>query len=380
MKFRLKLYNFIVYFASGIIGPYLAVYLYQNEFSGVQVGVLLGTMPLAVLVFQPAWSYLSDILQARRILLIIACVGAGFSFIGLGLSDTFLAVFVWSILTVLFRAPIVVITNAIMLDYLEKESSVQDFSLLRLWGSISFGLSSLVLGSFLYEQNLHLFPWILAGVFFLQAGLSLTLPKQAKALSFSGIKNLKLAENNQALVLFLLGALFFGATMNISLNYQTIHLQSLQADSWLIGVAISLQAFLEVPLMIAVPALLKRTAMWKLILVGALLLPFRWLAYIFIQDPVWVLPTQALHGFGVVSFVAVGTAYLDQKVQSQWRVTGQGLYSIAMFSIGAGIGQYLAGWIYALRDVRSVWVLNFILSLIGLGLLFIALRKFEGIK
>jgi PPP family 3-phenylpropionic acid transporter len=378
MKFRLKLYNFIVYFASGIIGPYLAVYLYQNEFSGVQVGVLLGTMPLAVLVFQPVWSYLSDILQARRILLIIACVGAGFSFIGLGLSDTFLAVFVWSILTVLFRAPIVVITNAIMLDYLEKESSVQDFSLLRLWGSISFGLSSLVLGSFLYEQNLHLFPWILAGVFFLQAGLSLTLPKQAKALSFSGIKNLKLVENNQALVLFLFGALFFGATMNISLNYQTIHLQSLQAGSWLIGVAISLQAFLEVPLMIAVPALLKRTAMWKLILVGALLLPFRWLAYIFIQDPVWVLPTQALHGFGVVSFVAVGTAYLDQKVQSQWRVTGQGLYSIAMFSIGAGIGQYLAGWIYALRDVRSVWVLNFILSLIGLGLLFIALRKFEA--
>lgn len=377
MRTRLKAYHFIVYLISGFFEPFIAAYLYHRSFSGVQIGILLGTLPLAVLVFQPIWSYLSDILQARRLLLLIACVGSGLAFIGLGLADSFAGVFLWGVVMVFFRSPIVVITNAITLDYLEQENAVHEFSLIRLWGSVSFAISSYILGSFILENHLNIFPWVLAGLFLIQAAMSFLLPREVKTVRFSGLKGIRLAEDNKPLLWFLIAMVFIGATLSISLNYQTIYLQTLQTEAWLIGLIIGLQAIMEVPFMLATPAVLKRVSMDKLILVGALVLPLRWIAYVFIKNPAWVIPTQILHSISTVCLVVIGAAYMDTKVAPQWRATGQGLYSTAMFSVGAALGQYLAGSIYQAFQIQAVWGLNTVLGLVGIALLVMALRKLQ---
>ncbi len=377
MKTRLKIYNFFVYLISGIFEPFIAAYLYHRNFSGVQIGILLGTLPLTILVFQPVWSYISDILQRRRLLLLIASIGAGLSFIVLGLTDSFVMVFFSGLVMVFFRSPIVVITNAITLDYLEKESSVHDFSLIRLWGSVSFAISSYILGSFILENHFNLFPWLLMSLFLIQAALSLLLPREIKAVRFSGLKGVRLAENNKPLMWFLVAIVFIGATMSISLNYLTIFLQTLQTAAWLIGLTIGLQAILEVPFMLIVPKVLKRVSMEKLLLVGAIVLPIRWLAFVFIKNPAWVVPTQVLHSIATVCLIVVGAAYIDSKVAPQWRATGQGIYATAMFSVGAALGQFTAGSVYQTFNIRAVWVLSGALGLIGLALLWVALRKFE---
>ncbi|MCB2214102.1 MFS transporter [bacterium] len=378
MKAKLKIYNFGVYLISGVIEPFIAAYLYHRAFGGVQIGIMLGTLPLALMVFQPIWSYLSDILHARRILLLIACLGAGVSLVGLGLVDSFFATFLLGLVLVFFRSPVVAITNAITLDYLEKVSSIEDFSLIRLWGSVSFAISSFILGSYVLEQNLNIFPWLAAGLFFIQAAISLLLPKEAKAVRFSGLKGIRLAENNTPLIWFLVAIVFIGATASISINYQTIYLQSLNTEAWLIGLIIGLQALLEVPFMLIAPAVIKRVGMEKLILLGALLLPIRWISYIFIDNPYWVIPTQLLHGITTVCLIVVGAAFIDTQVAKQWRATGQGLYTTAMFSVGASLGQYLAGSVYQAYQIRAVWALSLVLGLIGIVLLIIALRKLDN--
>jgi MFS transporter, PPP family, 3-phenylpropionic acid transporter len=377
MKTRLKIYNFIIYLISGFFDPFIASYLYHRSFSGIQIGMLLGTLPLTILIFQPIWSYLSDILQTRRLLLLIACIGSGLSFIVLGLTDSFVVLFLSGFVMVFFRSPIVAITNAITLDYLEKESSVHEFSLIRLWGSVSFAISSYILGSYLLENHFDIFPWVLLVLYFVQAALSFLLPREVKAVRFSGLKGVHLAENNKPLMWFLIAIVFIGATMSVSLNYQAIYLQSLQTAAWLIGLLIGMQAILEVPFMLIAPAILKRVTMEKLLMVGAIVLPIRWIAYIFIKNPFWVIPTQLLHSISTVCLIVVGAAYIDSKVAPQWRATGQGIYSTAMFSVGAALGQYLAGAIYQELHIRAVWGLCVILGLVGLVLLWIALRKFE---
>jgi MFS transporter, PPP family, 3-phenylpropionic acid transporter len=376
MKTRLKIYNFFVYLISGIFEPFIAAYLYHRNFSGVQIGMLLGTLPLTILVFQPVWSYISDILQTRRRLLLIASIGAGLSFIVLGLTDSFVLVFLAGLVMVFFRSPIVVITNAITLDYLEKESSVHDFSLIRLWGSISFAISSYILGSFILENHFNLFPWLLMVLFLIQAALSLLLPREVKAVRFSRLKGIRLAENNKPLMWLLVAIVFIGATMSISINYLTIFLQTLETAAWLIGLTIGLQAILEVPFMLIAPKVLKRVSMEKLLLVGAIVLPIRWLAFVFLKNPAWVIPTQILHSIATVCLIVVGAAYIDSKVAPQWRATGQGIYATAMFSVGAALGQYTAGSVYQTFNIRAVWILSVALGLIGLALLWVALRKF----
>ena len=376
LKLKFKIYFFVQYFALGT-GPYLPVFLVQKQYSGIQIGLLLGTMPIIMIIFQPLWSYLSDILGTRRNILLISGLGTAISGLCLGLSDTFIYTFMWSILFAAFWSPIRPISQAILFDSLEKMGEMDKFSLFRLWGSLGFAIATLLIGVVFLGQILVYFAWIAGGSYLVLTGLSLLLPEQGGLVSFHGQKMGQVLSGNPRLVMFLIANVFIGATLGIYNNYQAVFLQSLDAKDWLVGVTVSLQALVEVPLMMMVPYLLKRLPPRRIILAGAGLLPLRWLLFVIIQRPGWVAPSQLIHGVVVISFYVVGVSYIDQLVGHQWRATGQGLYGTVMDGIGPAIGIYLAGLAFEWFDIRSVWGINIILGLIGLGLLWLALRRGE---
>lgn len=379
MKFKLKLFFFVQYLSVGIVGPYFALYLYQKDFTGTQIGLLLGSMPVAVMVLQPIWSTLSDILNTRRNLLVISSIAMSVSILGLGASTQFLPTMLWVLLYAGFRAPIQPISTAIVLDYLEEEQRPQDFGFTRLWGSLAFAISSMVLGSLFLDNILDFFTWILFGLYLISAGISLFMPEREARFNLRVIDGLKFLPKNPEFLVYLLGSAFIGATISIGLSYQTIFLQALESPAWLLGLTVSLPALLEVPLMFLVPALSKRLSWSVMILIGAVALPIRWGLYLFIENPVWILPTQILHSIAVVSFMVVGVSFIDKRIHQKWRATSQGLYSTAMGGIGSGVGLYLAGNVLDRFDVRAIWALNFILGLLGFLFIIFALRKYQVI-
>ncbi|MDY6845949.1 MAG: MFS transporter [Chloroflexota bacterium] len=377
MKTKYKIYFFFQYLVMGVTGPYLAVFLYEKGYSGAQIGLLLGAMPITILVFQPLWSYLSDIFNTRKRLLFIGSLGAGLAALGLGYAPSFWVAFVCAVFLAAMQAPIMPISNAIVLDYLEEMDQPHDYSLIRLWGSLAFAISSMMIGGLFIDQLLVYFAWLVAIMYFIQAGLSLILPERGIEYSYSEFKGLDFLTKNPNFAIFLLGSVFIGATINIVLNYQTLFLQSLGASSWLVGSTIAFQALIEIPIMLAVPFLLKRFSTRGLIWVGAMALPIRWLSYIFIKDPMWVVPTQVLHSIAVVGFMVIGVSFIDQQLSPKWRATGQGLYNAATSGIGAAIGAGLAGFVFDRFDIRAVWLLNLIFGLISLGLLAFSFRGFS---
>ncbi len=375
MKFRFKLFFFLQYFSVGVVAPYLVVFLTQKEFSGGQIGLILATLPIAGLVFQPVWSFLSDIMNKRRPLLMIALVGLIVASMGLGFSSSFIGVFLWTVLFSAMQAPTFPIISAIILDYLEEKDDVDSFSLLRLWGSVGFGVSTLIIGSLFLDQILDYFHWLTAGVFLLMAILSQFLPERGRKIGFTGLEGLGEIVRNPNFFFYLIGSTFVGATFGIYNNYLTLFLQSLEASSWLVGLIVSIQAFVEIPVMMAVPFLLKKFTRRQIILFGAIILPIRWLLYFFIQKPGWILPVQLVHGFPVVSFFVVSVAFVDRLVNPKFRATGQALYSTAVMGIGSGLGVYFAGWVIEVFEIRQIWILNFILGLMGLAILFLIFRR-----
>lgn len=370
-----KAFSFIQYFAVGIWGPYLPVFLYQNNYSGIQIGLMLGTMPIIMIIFQPGWSYLSDILQNRRTLLLISSIGSGIAALGLGLTDTFVFAMIWSVLFAAMWAPINPVSTAILLEMLEESGEIEKFSLVRLWGSLGFAVASFFMGSFFLSRIVIYFGWIMSASFMILVVITLFLPKIEGRFNLPGGKKQQILSGNRSLVIYLIASIFIGASLGIYNNYQTLFLQFLQAQDWLIGFTVSLQALIEVPLMLAVPFLLKTFSWRKIIFTGAILLPLRWLLFFVINEPGWVAPSQVIHGVAVISFFVVGVAYIDKLINPRWRATGQGLYSTAFSGIGPAIGVYLAGIAFEWFTIRSVWALNLILGLIGLGLLYFAFKQ-----
>ena len=138
MRIKFKAFYFIQFLSNGILGPYLALYLNCKGFTGAQIGVLLGMVPILTVLLQPVWSYVSDALNKRRILLIIACVGVSISMAGLGLTESFVATFLLSILFSIFITPIMPISTAIVLDYLDEVGKARG-----IWSDPGMGINGL---------------------------------------------------------------------------------------------------------------------------------------------------------------------------------------------------------------------------------------------
>jgi MFS transporter, PPP family, 3-phenylpropionic acid transporter len=372
MNFIFKLFFFVQYLSVGIMGPYFALYLYQENFTGIQVGFLLGSMPIIALLLQPLGGYLSDVLHSRRSILIIGCLGMCVSIIGVGLSNTFYLVYGFAVLWAISNATIHPIINALILDHLDKNGDRSGYGPLRSWGSLSFSISSLIFGIYLLEYLGAYFCMILGVLYFIWALICLWLPKDAKPLDVkSRLVRAKFLPGREKYFSFIFGSMFVGASLGVAMNYMSVFLQSLGAKPWIIGFNSSLQALFEVPLMLMTPFFLKRFPENKLILFGALALPIRWALYTFIQNPVWVLPTQILHSVAIVSFMVIGVSFIDKNIAKEWRASGQALYSTAMGGIGSGLGLLLAGLGYEWFGIRSVWWLNICFGIVG----FILIRK-----
>jgi PPP family 3-phenylpropionic acid transporter len=349
--------------------------LSQKGFSGTQIGLLIGIVPILSIVFQPIWGALSDLLHTRRMILIIGCLGVSLSMVGVGLGTSFTVNFLYFTLFSIFITPIGPIATAFVLDYLDEIEKPDGLSMIRLWGSIGFSVSSLVLGSILMDQRLELFPWLLVGVYILLGAVSLTIPESKTDISQSDIKLRELFQlsKNTSFMIFLAGMVFIGATLLIANNFQTTFLLSINASSLLIGVIVALPALLEIPMLIITPALLKKFRLRQLIIAGAVLMPIRWGLFYMIQNPGWMIPAQLLNGVATISIDIAGVSYIDKSIPSKWRATGQGLYTTAAFAIGPGIGNFVAGNILDKFNVRAIWVFNLALGLVGLVLVFIAL-------
>jgi PPP family 3-phenylpropionic acid transporter len=236
------------------------------------------------------------------------------------------------------------------------------------------------LGSFLLDQRLELFPWLLVGVYLLLGLVCLILPENKMDISQPDInfKDLTQLSKNIPFMLFLAGMVFIGATLLIANNFQTVFLLSLNASSLLVGITVALPALLEIPMLLITPSLLKKFRLRQLIIAGAVLMPVRWGLFYLIQNPGWMLPAQILNGVATISIDIAGVSYIDKSIPSKWRATGQGLYTTAAFAIGPGIGNFIAGAILDRFNVRAIWVLNMALGLVGLMLVFFALWLFSG--
>jgi len=379
MRKKFNAFYFILYMSFGIIGPYQALYFTQKGFSGTQIGILIGIVPILSILLQPVWSALSDVFHTRRLLLVIGCLGVSASLVGVGLAASFISNFFFFMWFSIFITPIGPIGTAFVLDYLDEIEKPDTLSLIRVWGTIGFGTSSLLLGSLLMDKYLNTFPWILAGIYLLLVLVSLVLP-ESKTMTLQpniNLKELSQLSKNKEFMFFLLGMIFIGATMIIASSYQAIYLLSMNASTLLIGIAIALPAFVEIPMMLAAPRLLRNVHIRWLIMLGALILPIRWILFYFIQNPGWVIPVQIFNGFTTIGVEIAGVSYIDKRVSPKWRATGQGLYTTATFGIGPGIGNFIAGNIIERYNIRAIWGLNLFLGMVGLILLFLALWFFS---
>jgi PPP family 3-phenylpropionic acid transporter len=373
---RLRLFYFLYYLGVGVFSPYIGLFLTKQGMDGSQLALMLGIMPLVRILTQPLWSLLSDVYQIRRPVLTASMLMVSGVCALMSQAHSFAPLLALLIAQAAFDAPGSPLTNALTLDYLEKQGRAERFGSIRMWGSVSFIISSFIFGTLLLKAHADWLPAVYAGVMAAAAVASLLVPDSARKASAPALKDsLHVLRQKPALLLLLAGIALCGASIGMYSQYLAIYMEEIRAAEWLIGAAVALQAVSEVPLMASASKIVNRIGLGPALLVGLWVLPVRMGLYSAIREPLLVLPVQFMHGVSITSVLVVGAAFIARQLPDEWRATGQSLLSMSFGGVGSSIGLFLAGMVYTSGSTRPVWWMGAALGVAGAVVTTVAMRK-----
>ncbi|MCA9919428.1 MAG: MFS transporter [Anaerolineales bacterium] len=362
---RFRLFFGVQFAGIGIYFSYIALYLNSLELTGAQLGLLFALIPLISFLVQPLWGFATDIYHRQRLALVLACFGVAAAMIGMAQAKTFWPILLFTVLHAVMMAPIGILVTALALEHLNRQAA-GNFGGLRLWGSIGYAFATFGIGTWLLDQgNIW---WILPlyGLCnFILGLLALSLPDADVHGQSSWQEGVTLLQRQRGLALFLFAIMLIGFTHGIVNYYLSVYLTDIHAAGWIIGVTLALSATFEVPFMGRAHRFMERWGVRPVLLFGMAMLVLRWFLYIFITEPLLVLPTQILHSIGITSLLIVGVLYMDRQLEPKWRTSAQSLYTASFAGIGPAVGLYFAGNLYSSYGIQSVWIFSTVVGLVG---------------
>ncbi|MFT5195128.1 MAG: PPP family 3-phenylpropionic acid transporter [Candidatus Promineifilaceae bacterium] len=372
---RFRLFFGVQFAGIGVFFSYIALYLNSLELTGSQLGLLFALIPLVTFLVQPLWGFATDIYHRQRFTLVFACFGVSASMIGLAQVTTFWPILLFTVIHAVMMAPIPILVTALALEHLSRQPE-SNLGSLRLWGSIGFAISSFGIGAWLLDQGGIWWILPLYGLCNVILGLvALFLPDADLHGHASWREGLTLLQRQSGLGLFLFGIMLIGFTHGIVNYYLAVYLTDIQAAGWVIGLALALSAIFEVPFMARAHTFMERWGVRPVLLFGMAMLVLRWFVYIFIKEPLLVLPTQVLHSIGMMSLLIVGVLYMDRLIEPKWRTSAQSLYTASFSGIGPAVGLYFAGILYSSYGIQSVWTFTTVVGLMGTIILAFAVYR-----
>lgn len=371
---RFGAFYLIFYAATGALLPYMAPYFEGRGLSGTEIGLALGLGSLISIFAQPLWSLLSDVYHMRRQVLAFTCLVTAALSVMFEFGQGFVWILALNIGFSIMRAPILPLGNALTFAFLERYGKREHYGPLRGWGSFGFAVASLLTGTLIGWVLPHI-PAIHGGLLLLLALLTYTLPEYSSETAGNWLEGLRLLPERPVLMLLLAGIMLVSATVMTAVSYLAVFMEDLDAPGWLIGLTISSQAFMEVPLMQLTPRVLNRARTQTLLLAGLALTPLRWALLAMIRAPIFVLPTQILHSVAIVSLLVIGASFVDDQLPSRWRATGQGLYLMVVMGLGPSLGLLAAGAVYERFGMQTVWTGFVFVAILGIVITAAALKR-----
>lgn len=315
--------------------------------------------------------------HAQRILGVIHLIGAVLMY-RLYLAGDFDGFFPLLLAYMILFMPTLALVNSISFN--QMQDPAKEFSAIRVWGTIGWVASGLLISMFSWDtqgglaDGLLRNTWLMAALISLGLGLfSFTLPAtppragRSDTFQFSevlGLDALSLLKERNFAIFFVSSILI---CIPLAFYYQN-------ASPFLteIGVENSTgkMAFgqvSEVAFMLALPVFFARFGIKKTLLVAMLAWVIRYMFFAFgdANEGVWmILLGILLHGICYDFFFVSGQIYTDAHAGVRFKSSAQGLITLATYGIGMLIGFWAAGNISnyyldseGIHDWRSIWLI-----------------------
>ena len=357
VRFRLGIMMFLQYAIWGAWAPVLSDYLLNDlGFSGAQMGIIYSLLPLATIIAPFIGGQIADrYFSSEKVIAFSQLIGGVFLVYISSVTDY--STMMWLMLIYcLIYAPTLALTNSVA--FINLKNSEKEFGIVRVWGTIGWIVAGLALAGWRHvAASKEAFAvqgdtLMLAGIFsiimgFLAFKLPHTPPNKEGTKPWAFLEALKMMKDKNFLIFIIIAfvvateLMFYYALTAPFLTSEKIGISSASVS----GVMVIAQIAEIFVLAILLPYFITRIGIRKVLALGVLAWPLRYIIFA-IGSPSWlVIASLSLHGFCFVFFFAAAFIYVDVVSPKDIRHSAQSLITLVTYGAGNYIGSIFAGWI-----------------------------------
>jgi PPP family 3-phenylpropionic acid transporter len=373
---RTRLLYLFFYMALGAFFPFITLYYEKIGLSGVQIGTL-SALPLIVTSSTSLfWGVLADSLRFHRRILSISLLLTACTVYLISRTSQYELLIPLVLIYAFFATPAMPLLDTVALDTIETNKGT--FGGMRVWGTIGWIVSTSIVGMIINRFGILWLFYSYIGLLGVTLFVSLFQPARGQMPRPSLRLSLHQLLTRRTLLFFLFSIFLLAVAMGTSDYYFSLYMDGLGANEGTIGLAWSISASTEIPLMLYSGTLLGTIGVNGMLSFSFITYAIRWLLFSFIQIPGWVLPVQLLQGLGFSTFIVASVTYINDHAPKSLRTTGQSLLSTVSFGLGPIVGALAGGYFYDTVGMTILFRIITVVTLLGLGVFILASRLKEG--
>lgn len=365
---------YLFFFASlGAMLPYWGLYLQALQFSAAEIGELMAILMATKIVSPNVWGWIADRTgQPMRIVRLGALLAL------LIFSGVLSVTGYWQLAAVMvafsfFWNAILPQIEAVTLARLGTQP--QRYSTIRLWGSIGFILSVVILGATFEHLDIQFLPYILLALI---SGIwlaSLWVAEAPTSTLPSTHVSLRSVLGQPGIVALLFTCFLMQASHGPYYTFYSIYLENHGYGRTLIGQLWALGVVAEVAIFLLAPRLVSRFGLRTLLLVSLSLATLRWvLIGLFPHLLPVLIGAQLLHAASFGLYHATAIQLVHRFFPGRLSGRGQALYSSLSFGAGGAIGSLYSGYLWSSVGSTLTFLCAGLLSALAVGLAWRRLR------
>src|SRR5699024_362331 len=337
----LKMLLFSFHATNTIILSYLPLYLEYKGLNGTEIGWVLAVGPLAAIVAQPFWGYMSDKYKTVKYILLICIIGLLLSSVVFFQMNGLVAILLAGFVFYFFTSPIGGLGDS--LGQRRADDLNVSFGAIRTWGSIGFAVSSLIVGQILTEIGIEymIWPYLFFGTIALIVALRLTdVNVESDPVQFRDIKKLI---QNKPYILFLFFIMFITTSHRASDSFIGLYITQLGGNEGLVGVAWIVGVASEDLVFDFAGEWLIRCRRLIFVIFAGDVYTICWFIYAAVDDAIYIILFHILHGITFGVFYLAALEYVTRMIPKLLQSTGHLMFYSVFFGFSGIIGSLIGG-------------------------------------
>jgi MFS transporter, PPP family, 3-phenylpropionic acid transporter len=374
--YQIAALQFVTFAARGISWPFVNLYLVSVGFSGTQIGLLASISALVQLVATPLLHAIADRTGRHRPLYIGLLIGNACACLGLVVfAANPLLLGGMILLRDLTDMAGAVLLSQLTITWLERQQR-QIFGKLRAWGSLGWGVATMISGRMIAIGGYPLL-FILSAVFNVAVlPVVKVLPTRTNELHERApthpARPLGLSILLASMFLFYAGSLAYFAFAFIYFK------QDLGASNEMLGILSSVAALSEIPAMVLIDRLLRRADIRATLVVGMLGQGALFFAFSRLTGPALLIPLMLVRGTFYALHLVSLTLLVARISQPASVATNQALAQVTIPSLAVLLTGSLSGWLFDHVGGRVLLELAALMAVLSVILLVAARRQLTG--